>query len=107
MTKMKIVKMKVKRSLMDLDFRRIKSAVAKQFEEMQSHPMFRANVTGDELWDAYLSSFPAGTNPMLRERTEHDCSSCRHFIRDVGNAIAVTESGIVTIWDAPTGDESY
>ncbi len=38
--------------------------------------VFVVDVTGDELWDHYLASFPEGANPMFRERTEHDCSCC-------------------------------
>lgn len=90
-----------------LDFGLAKQAVAKQFEKMQKHPMFRMGAITHELWALYLGSFPPGTNPMFRERTEHDCACCRHFIRDIGNAVAVINGKIVTVWDESTGDPAY
>lgn len=91
-----------------IDFAHIKHAVARQFEHMQKYQMFRAKVDGQELWELYLKSFPAGTNPIFRERTEHDCSCCRHFIRDVGNVVALGVGvEVLTLWDEPTGDPAY
>lgn len=88
-----------------MNFTSFKTAVAKQFERMQRHPMFRVQVERDELWTKYLASFPPGTNPMFRERTEYDCSCCRHFVRDVGDAVAVIDGKLVSVWDAPLSDE--
>jgi hypothetical protein len=88
-----------------LNFMTFKAAVAKQFERMQMHPMFRVQVEKDELWATYLGSFPPGTNPIFRERTEYDCSCCRHFIRDIGDAVAVIDGELVSVWDAPLADE--
>ena len=43
---------------------------------------------------------------MFRERTEHDCSCCRSFIRAVGNVVAITSKNeIVTIWDIDVADK--
>src|SRR5690606_16578545 len=68
--------------------------------------LFRANVDKDKLWETYLASFPEGTNPMFRERTEHDCSCCRSFIRAVGNVVAITSKNeIVSIWDVDVADK--
>jgi hypothetical protein len=51
---------------MKLNFNIIKVAVAKQFDRMQKHPMFRVEVDKDLLWDTYLSSFPATSDPIYR-----------------------------------------
>lgn len=88
-----------------LNFSVFKTAVAKQFALIQKHPMFRVHVERDELWALYLSSFPPGTNPIFRERTEYDCSCCRHFIRDVGDVVAVIDGEVVSVWDAALADE--
>lgn len=62
--------------------------------------VFVADVTGDDLYAAYLAAFPEGTNPLFKTRTEHDCSCCKSFIRRVGNVVTVTDDGVVrTIWD--------
>lgn len=90
-----------------LDFQVFKRAIASQFELMQKHPMFRTAATGDELWAKYLSSFPPGTNPIFREKTEYDCSCCRQFIRTIGNAVAVIRGQLVSIWDAEIDEPAY
>ena len=82
-----------------MSFSDMQRGVALQFSKMKEFALFRVNVSGDELWQLYLSSFPAGTNPIYRERTEHDCSCCRHFIRTMGNVVALTDKGFESIWD--------
>lgn len=81
------------------NFNVFKNAVAKQFDLMQKHPLFRVNVEKDDLWSTYISRFPEGANPIFRERTEHDCSCCKQFIRAIGDTVAVIEGKIVSIWD--------
>lgn len=56
-------------------------------------------VDGDTLWDTYLASFPEGTNPIYRERTEHDCSCCRNFIKNYGNVVAIIDNKLESIWN--------
>lgn len=94
-----------------MDFKVFKTAVAAQFKKMHVYAqektgglLYRTEVEKDTLWDTYLQSFPEGTNPMFRERTEHDCSCCRSFIKAVGNVVAVTDSGLESIWDINIGD---
>lgn len=89
-----------------MDFACIKAAVAKQFERMQKHPMFRVgSADNNELWSAYLGAFPPGSNPIYRERTEHDCSCCKHFIRTVGDVVAIINGQVETIWDVRIPEE--
>lgn len=88
------------------DFHLIKHAVAAQFAEMAKHSLFRVDVDGDTLWEAYQRAFPEGTNPIFRARREHDCSCCRQFIRTVGSVVAIVNGKIQTIWDkAASGDD--
>lgn len=86
-------------------FSTFKQAVSKQFSHMAKQVLFRANISGDELWQTYLAAFPAGSNPIYRQRTEHDCSCCRQFIRNAGNVIAIVDGHIQTIWDVFMDDE--
>lgn len=86
-------------------FREFQVAVQKQFAAMQKFPMFRVDVDKNELWQLYLNSFPEGTNPIYKERTEHDCVCCKQFIRAVGNVVAInpTNNKLMTIWDGELG----
>ena len=92
---------------MNLDFTRIKGAVSSHFAKMTQSRLYQVDVSGDELWDTYLSSFPEGTNPIYRTRTEHNCSCCRQFIRNIGNVVTIEGGRVISIWDVDTGDENY
>lgn len=82
-----------------MEFKIFKTAVAKQFDKMKNHGLFRAKIGRDEMWAAYLNAFPEGSNPIYRERTEHDCSCCRQFIGQVGNVVAIIDGQVESIWD--------
>lgn len=64
--------------------------------------LYRVDFDPDELWNLYLDSFPAGTNPIYRVRREFDCSYCRHFIKTMGGVVALNGNEIETIWDFDT-----
>jgi hypothetical protein len=87
------------------EFKRFKDAITVQFEKMQKHDLFRVAIEKDAMWELYLSSFPAGTNPIYKERTEYDCQCCRSFIRAVGNVVAIIGGKLVSIWDVNVGEE--
>ncbi|WOL31433.1 hypothetical protein [Microcoleus phage My-WqHQDG] len=53
----------------------------------------------DELYEYYLNSFPADTNPMFRTRREYDCSTCKQFIRNIGNVVSIVDGAMVSVWD--------
>ena len=61
--------------------------------------LFVVDLDKDALWAKYLDSFPEGTNPIMRERTEHDCSACRHFVKSFGNVVTIKDNIVTTIWD--------
>jgi hypothetical protein len=82
-------------------FAEIKHAVATQWQRMSTHELFRTGAEKDAMWACYLESFPEGTNPIFRKRTEHDCSCCRQFVRAVGNVVAIIDGELVSIWDIP------
>lgn len=64
--------------------------------------LYRVDFDPDVLWNLYLDSFPAGTNPVYRVRREFDCSYCRHFIKTMGGVVAIRDNRIETIWDFDT-----
>lgn len=75
------------------------SAVRARFDDLSSEMLFVVNSDRDAIWQAYLDAFPEGTNPIFRERTEHDCSCCRAFIRDIGAVVAIQNGAVATVWD--------
>ena len=84
-------------------FKNFVEAVRMQFNKMaKQNVLFLTNVEKDELWDAYLASFPSGTDTMYRERTSHDCNTCKQFIRPFGNVVAIVDGELVSIWDVKT-----
>jgi len=77
-----------------------KQAVTNQFEAMKDKQLFRTAVAKDDLWLTYLSSFPPGTNPIYKERTEYDCQCCKQFIKNAGSMVAISNDGLLeSIWD--------
>ena len=90
-----------------MDFNVFKTAVSRQFSVMQQHPLFETAVSGDELWEAYLGSFPEGTDPIYRKQTEHNCSCCRQFIKNIGQVVAIIDDQLVSIWDIVPTETPY
>lgn len=67
----------------------------------------RASVTAEQMWNQYLSSYTPEENPIYRTKTEHDCSCCRHFIRDVGALVYIRNGQLKSIWDVQINNETF
>ena len=81
------------------DFKPFADAIRKRFSEMSQSQLFEVNSDRDAIWETYLGSFPEGTNPIRRTRTEYDCSCCRSFIRNTGGVVAIQNGKLSSIWD--------
>lgn len=57
--------------------------------------------------EAYLASFPEGTDPMYITNTEHNCSCCKNFVRHMGNLIAIVDGKVQTVWDIEGASAPY
>lgn len=84
-----------------MDFKPFSHAVHARFVELSKHELF---VVGDHdfqdrLYAHYLAAFPEGTNPVYLTKTEHDCSCCRNFIKNLGRVVAIVDGEIKTVWD--------
>ena len=69
--------------------------------------LYELDVDKDLLWDLYLNSIPAEHNKIFRKRRQYDCSTCRHFFRNVGALAAIDGGRLVTIWDVESGDQDF
>ena len=92
-----------------LQFDEFATMLRKHVAEMveDDNDIFVVDIDKDALWELYLNSYPEETNPMFRERTVHDCSACRQFIKAFGNAVLVKDGKVTTIWDFGAGDATY
>lgn len=81
------------------NFSSFKTAVEAQFKAMSANTLFLSSVNKDALWETYLSSFPEGSNPIYKERTEHDCNCCKQFIRQAGGVVTIQDNQLVSVWD--------
>lgn len=90
-----------------MNFTNFQTAIYNQSMEMQAGNamLFQVAVDKDEMWQHYLNSFPEGSNPIFRERTEHDCSCCRHFVKNFGHVVAIKNRKIISIWDVIMDNE--
>ena len=75
--------------------------VAASFQELTGgQNVFIVDVDGDALYGRYLAAFPEGENPLFKNKTKHECTSCRHFVRRAGSVVAPGEDDTLrTVWD--------
>lgn len=77
--------------------------VQAQFNKMcESGKLFRSTLTGNQVWDIYISSFDKKDNPVFRDPNSsyHNCNHCKNFIRRYGNVVSIDENyNIVSIFD--------
>ena len=92
-----------------MNFSEFKKIFQNNFESMikDADHLFEIEIDKDEFWNLYLDSFPTGTNEIYRERREYDCSCCRQFIKNIGNAVVIKNNKIHTMWDFKTEDDTF
>lgn len=93
-----------------MNFSLFKKAVSAQIDRMvdSGSILLEAQINPWELIDLYQGAFPEGTNPVFRERREHDCNCCNTFIRRAGRIIALVDGEVETIWsNINTGEAGY
>jgi len=88
-----------------MKFSNFSTAVYDKFNELTKHQLYTVDIAPDEMWQTYLHSFPVGTDPIYLERTTHDCTCCKNFIRDIGNVVAIIDGKMHSIWEIIAEDE--
>ena len=89
------------------DFKKFADLVEAKFNSLPANKLFIVDGENDLIWNTYLSSFPEGTNPIMSERTEHDCSCCKHFVRNIGNVVSIENGVMTSIWDIEGAEYPY
>jgi hypothetical protein len=79
------------------DFTLFQKAVNARFAEISKSELYVVGV-GDDLFDKYLQSFPAGDNPVVKERTLYDCQTCKQFVRRLGKIVSIKGGRVITVW---------
>jgi hypothetical protein len=72
--------------------------IKSRFEELSAGELYTTDI--EDAAVIYLGAFPEGTNPIFRERTEHDCTCCKHFVRRLGSLVAIIDGQRTSVWDA-------
>lgn len=91
-----------------MSFVKFRDQVNTEFNKLAKNKhLFVVDLTKDDMWEAYLSAFPEGTDPLYNERTEHDCSACRQFIKVLGNVVSVKNGRLSTVWNASGLEHPY
>lgn len=70
--------------------------------------LFKSQISGQEVWDAYLAAFDREDDPVFRdpESTVHNCNHCNNFIRRYGNVVAIDENyNIISLFDVLAEEE--
>ncbi len=86
---------------MSIEFKPFKQELEKHFKKMceENEHLFEVELDKDQLWNKYLDAIPAEDNKIFKVRREFDCSCCRHFIKSIGNVVAIKNGKLVSIWD--------
>ena len=83
-------------------------AVHKSYSAMaEAGELYVVDHRDEILWQTYLQSFPKGTNPIYKERTEHDCNTCRQFIKRLGGVVSIQGGQRRSVWDVELEDHTY
>lgn len=84
--------------------------IQEKFDSMsKTGKLFRVELSGQQIWDLYLSSFTKEHDPIFRDpaSSTHNCNHCNNFIRRYGNIVSLDENyNIVTMFDV-VADEEY
>jgi hypothetical protein len=75
------------------EFNTLKTKAQARFNELSQHEMFLVDLGRNDINDAYLAALPEEV------RQEHNCSCCRHFLRDIGGAVAIIDNEVETLWN--------
>lgn len=81
-------------------FKQFADAVNAKFLQMSATGvLLKTNVSKEQLWETYQSSYSAEYNPIFRERRVHECNTCYSFIKRLGAVVTVMDNKLDSIWN--------
>lgn len=89
------------------EFQKFAQQVHQRYLDLAKNELFITVEDGNELFEEYLQVFPEGTNPIYKERTEHDCSCCKNFIRNIGKVVAIVNGKLESVWSIKNAEHPY
>jgi len=69
-----------------------------RYNELSKSELFVVGNDNKVFSEEYLKAFPEGTDPIFKTATEHDCTCCKNFIRNLGNLVTITNGKVQSIW---------
>jgi len=84
-----------------MEFKEFNQKVRAQFKRMcETGKLFKSSITGQQVWDTYLSSFKPEDNGIFRDSnsSEHNCNCCKNFIKRYGNIVAIIDGKLESIF---------
>ena len=93
-----------------MNFHDLQNGLLRNFEKLVAEygTAFQTDADKDVLWETYLDSFPERINPIYRTRREHDCSCCRHFIKNIGGIVFIDkEQKLHSLWGFKVEDKDF
>lgn len=80
------------------NFKAFARAIETQYDHIAKGELYVVDISDEEIKDIYLNSFPEGTNEIYKTNSEHDCSCCKQFIRNIGKLVALNGGRRITVW---------
>lgn len=87
-----------------MTFMEFRKGFEEAFSKLVSDPknLYVVDISSDELWDAYIESFPEEEGI----RQSFNCNACRSFIKHYGKIVKLDDNlNIVSAWNFETGAE--
>lgn len=89
------------------DFHAFAIKVHQRYNELAKGELFVAGTGADDIFAHYLASFPKGSNPIYLTNTQHDCSCCKQFVRNLGRVLAIVDGELDSPWNVKGLESPY
>lgn len=84
-------------------FKDLKRQVRANFDKLaKERQLFYVGIERDKIWELYLNGFTDET-----EKQDHNCNSCKSFLRQYSGVVAIIDNKRVSIWDNITPPDEF